>query len=762
MPAPGKLRTFAGVFTPSILTILGIVLFLRLGQVVGGAGLPAALLVILAANAISALTAASVAAIATNLRVKRGGDYYLISRTLGPSFGGAIGVVLVLAQSVSVGFYCIGFAEATTSLVGWGPDAAAPVAAAAVLALGVLAWLGADWATRAQYLVMALLAAALLAFAAGAFRAGSAAQLEANWLGGGTGMPFWVAFALFFPAVTGFTQGISMSGDLAAPRRSIPRGTFAAVGLSAVVYLGCALLFAAAAPGAVLATDTAAMRGIAAFGPLVDAGVIAATLSSALASFLGAPRILQALAADGLFPSLRVFARGSGGSGNPRRGVLLAGSIALGVVALGSLDAVAAVVSMAFLVSYGLLNYATWFEARAASPSFRPALGWYRPWLSLAGGLGCLGAMLAIDLWAGAAAAAAVFAIHLHLERRDLPAPWADGRRSHHLARAREHLLAAAAEAEHPRDWRAQLLVFSDDVERRGRLVRFAAWIEGGAGLTTVVRVLAGSGPAMLARRDEAEEALAAELKALGSTAFPLVVVAPELDTAAATIVQATGTGPVRANTVVANWRENAPAYLRPLGAEGRYAANLRTAFRLGRNLLVLDADAAEWEALGRTPAAERVIDIWWHEGATGRLMLMLSYLMRRHPDWEDARVRLLAVRRPFLDEADQAAALASLLEEARIGAEPVVLASLDDMVAASEGSALVMVPFFVGAAGLRHPLGSDVGRLLGSLPIVALCTAAEDIGLDADPDLPDTAAVPQPVPDAGDPAGSADVAHDR
>lgn len=158
----GTLGTFAGVFTPSVLTILGIILFLRLGYVVGSAGLGRALIIIALANTISILTSISLSAIATNLKVKGGGDYYLISRTLGLEFGGAIGMVLFLAQSVSIAFYCVGFGEALVVLL---PHSifTTPriIAVLAVSVLFIFAWLGADWATRFQYVVMGLLVAAL-------------------------------------------------------------------------------------------------------------------------------------------------------------------------------------------------------------------------------------------------------------------------------------------------------------------------------------------------------------------------------------------------------------------------------------------------------------------------------------------------------------------------------------------------------------------------------------------------------------------------
>ena len=164
----GSLGTFGGVFTPSILTILGIILFRRLGYVVGNAGLEHALVIIGLSSALSVLTSVSLAAIATNLKVKGGGVYYVISRTLGVEFGGAIGIVLVVAQSVSIAFYCIGFGEAVSGML---PEAsrALPqiIAGLAVAFLFFFAWLGVDWATRFQYVVMGVLAAALVSFFAG-------------------------------------------------------------------------------------------------------------------------------------------------------------------------------------------------------------------------------------------------------------------------------------------------------------------------------------------------------------------------------------------------------------------------------------------------------------------------------------------------------------------------------------------------------------------------------------------------------------------
>ena len=479
------------------------------------------------------------------------------------------------------------------------------------------------------------------------------------------------------------------------------------------------------------------MRGIATWGPLIDAGVIAATLSSALASLMGAPRILQALAADDIFPVLRPFAEGGaaeGSASNPRRALMLTGLISLVIIALGNLNAVAAIVSMFFVISYGLLNYATFFEARSASPSFRPTFRFYHPLVSLAGGFACLGVMLAINLVVGVVCVAILFALRSYLERKALPTAWADGRRAHHLRAVRENLLQAAKLPEHARDWRPQLLIFSDSSVRRGRILKFSDWIAGNTGLATAVRVIEGKGAKVMEERQQAADALAAELEELGSSAFPLAIVAPKLTDALGVVIQSVGIGPVSVNTVVVNWSAEQPGYFERLFRQG-FSGNLESAFRLGRNLVLLDADDAEWDGLQSVAPKDRTIDLWWHEGATGNFMLMLSHLMLRHKEWKKCKVRILV-----LPEADKpfAASLAivrAMLDAVRIEAEPVPIAVFSDLVTASSKSHLVLIPFVIQQGEFRHQLGADLKSILKELPITALCAAAEDVELDVDPD---------------------------
>jgi len=730
----GKLGTFGGVFTPSILTILGIILFLRLGFVVGEAGLARAIIIILMAYVISVLTSLSLSAISTNMRVKGGGYYYLISRTLGLEFGGSIGLVLFFAQSVSIGFYLIGFGEALSWLlpqsVWFSPQV---LALAAGMPLLLLAWLGADWATRFQYLVMGVLVLALTSFFVGGLFQWRWSILASNWSAPPEAQGFWAIFAVFFPAVTGFTQGVNMSGDLKDPGRSLPLGTLSAVGISLLIYLGCALVLGGSLPGKILRSDFSSMQQVAFGDWLVLAGVIAATLSSAMASFLGAPRILQALSADRIFPLLNPFAKGVGPMNNPRRGILFSAAIALATIGIGRLNAIAPLVTMFFLISYGLLNYATYFEARSQSPSFRPSFRVYDQRFSLFGTLSCLGVMLAINPAAGIAASAVLLAMYQYLKRTSGPAGWADSQRSYHLQQIRSHLLAASEEVEHPRHWRPQILAFSDDPQRRGQLLKFCTWIEGGSGLTTMVRILEGRVPVMLKERAQAEKDLNREIQDHGSQAFPLVVVAPELRLGIEILLQSYGVGPFQANTVVLNWfQQTDPAS----SGTTDPARNLRSAFRLKYNIVLLSAWEEKWKDLEGRAAHEKRIDVWWLGGATSRLMLILAYLATRHEDWDGASIRVLALSFGT-DPGQQKENLATMLENFRIEADSMVVdqPELSSLVDKSRDAALVIIPFTLKQNKIQDPFGGDLNWLLPRLPVTGLCLAAEDIELDAEPE---------------------------
>jgi len=288
--------TFAGVFTPSILTILGVIMYLRFGWVVGNVGMPRTLLIVTICTSITALTALSMAAIATDRRVRTGGAYYMISRALGVETGGAVGIPVYFALAFSVALYTIGFAESVVRVFPALDQTL--LAGVTTVVVSILAIVSARLVIKTQYFIMAAIGISLLSFFFGSPVEPSTLQLEPA---AAPAAGFWAVLAVFFPAVTGIEAGVNMSGDLKDPAKSIPRGTLAALLVGYAVYMVLPIFLSTRADPQTLIDDPLIMRRMAFFGEAILLGVWGATLSSALGSVLGAPRVLQALAARGIF-----------------------------------------------------------------------------------------------------------------------------------------------------------------------------------------------------------------------------------------------------------------------------------------------------------------------------------------------------------------------------------------------------------------------------------------------------------------------------
>jgi len=302
-----KFGTFAGVFTPSILTILGVIMYMRLGWVVGNAGLLGAIVIIIIAHVIAVTTGLSVSSVATDKKIGAGGIYYVLSRSMGIPIGGSIGIALYVGTAFSIALYLLGFSESFNAYFGFGMTANdfRLTGTIALLALTLLALISTSLALKAQYFILAAIVLSLVAifFGSSEFAPESIPLFSTEGA-----VPLEVVFAIFFPAVTGFTAGIALSGDLKDPKRSIPLGTLSAIGGGLVVYLGLAVFMAFTINSDVLKTDYNILMRIAIFAPAVVAGIWGATLSSALGGILGGPRILQAMSIDKVTP--KIFGKG--------------------------------------------------------------------------------------------------------------------------------------------------------------------------------------------------------------------------------------------------------------------------------------------------------------------------------------------------------------------------------------------------------------------------------------------------------------------
>lgn len=667
--------TFGGVFTPVVLTILGVIMFMRTGYVVGYSGLWMALLILLISKTITTLTTLSLSAIATNLDVRVGGVYFMISRVLGPDFGGSIGITLFIAQAVSIAFYTIGFTEATfavletsmepafmTSLI----DAHVPQIVSTVVVIGLFAltFRGAEVALKAQYVVLVVLLLSVISFLVGGVMKFDASTLVANRTPAfEPSIGFWGAFAIFFPAATGISAGANMSGDLKDPSRSIPRGTLLAIGFTAAIYTAQIVLVAGVTTRVDLQVNPfAALQDMSVFGPLIVAGVFAATLSSALGSFLGAPRILQAMGQDGLMRSLVFFGKGSGPANEPRRATILSWLIAVAVIWAGDLNAVAEIISMFFLIAYGMINLSAFVESKSLNPSFRPRFRWFHWSTGLLGALGCLVAMLKINDTYAIVAGVITAGIYYYLRTRNIQASWGDAKRGFVFQNTRDNLLYLEKSTSHPKNWRPILAALGPDPMRDARLIQVGCWLESRRGLYTVAEICETTERNMAAKleyRKRRRSELRAQLESLDIIGFPEVVVVSDYNEGVATFLQSYAVEGLRPNTVLAT----IPPALDTV-ARQQFMITAHTLWAFDYNTVLIHGGDMALEK------PQRVIDLWWRGSKNGSLMALLAHLVREHRVWRTAKLRIFrAVPHPD-QEPDAHAKLDRLLANARIDAE--------------------------------------------------------------------------------------------
>ncbi len=650
------LGTFAGVFTPSILTILGVIMYLRLGWVVGNVGLIPTLIIITLATSITFLTALSVSAIATDQHVRTGGAYYMISRSVGIETGGAVGIPLYLAQALSVALYTVGFAESVVNVFPVFNEKA--VGIVTTLAVTALAMRSARTAIRAQYIIMAAIGLSLLSLLAGSPAEDGRTGLFLLGEPGSAG--FWVVFAVFFPAVTGIMAGVNLSGDLKKPRRSIPRGTLAAVGVGYVIYMGIAIVLASRATPETLIADSLVMRRMAFWGDAMLLGVWGATLSSAVGSILGAPRVLQALARDGVLPRpLRWLGRGAGPDDEPRWGTIFTLVICLTAVYLGNLNVIAPVLTMFFLTTYAVLNLAAGVERFLGSPSFRPTFRVH--WsLSMAGAIGCVAAMVLINSAATLVAAAFVIAIYVWLQRRELTTTWGDVRRGIWMAVTRAGLLRLSS-APDTRNWRPHLLVLSGAPTSRWHLIDLAVSLTHNRGLMTVSTVLADDSVSR-GRQYAMETTIRDYLMRRGVSSLVRVVTAPDPFSGAEHLIAAYGLGAVAPNTVILGDTEE-------LEHRARYCQMVTSFHEAQRNVIIVQ-DHPE-----RGFGKRQRIDVWWGGlKRNGGLMMILAYLLKTSLEWRGAEVVLKIVVPSEAAAQGASANLESIVSRTRTGARYEVL----------------------------------------------------------------------------------------
>ncbi|MBT3755065.1 MAG: amino acid permease [Candidatus Cloacimonetes bacterium] len=668
IPVVEKFGTFLGVYTPSVLTILGLVMYLRFGWVIGNVGLGFTLFIVLLASSITFITALSASAIATNMRVGVGGEYYMISRSLGLELGGAIGIPLYLCRTLSITFYSFGLAEAIGMFVPGEPSAQMIQLIAVIIIVGItiLSGKSAGLVLKLQIPILIAVGLSVVALLIGVLSGGfHSPEMTTTFRTAPKG--FWYVFAVFFPAVTGFTAGIGMSGDLKDPRKSIPKGTILAVATGTFLYLLIPVFLAITtkinpeglANGGVETWSKIALLG----SILVVPGIFGAILSSAFGSVLGGPRVLQSLAQDRLAPS---FLAKLSKTGQPTISTWISGVIALIAVALGDLNAVAQFVTILFLTLYVMINFSAALENLTGDASYRPKVK--VPWfVSLLGSFGAIAVMFLINPIA--CIFAVIFEVILFwiLRKRSMRKEWGDVRAGFWGTLARFALLKLKKHDNDPRNWRPNILVFAGDLNKRLPLVQLANFLNQRRGILTVCNMIIGDIKKGEIDLKKEVQKMDETLDRAGIQAFNEIDVVSKFESGTINITQANGIAGLHSNTIMFGWSDKQKRMISML-------KTIRTISGLQKSSLLVRINVLP-EISGRNR-----MDIWWRgKHSNGDLMLLLAHLLSINDEWKNASIIIHTI---ILREEDREFMLENVTEminEVRIKAEPRIIIKPSD-----------------------------------------------------------------------------------
>lgn len=632
MSNPKKFGAFAGVFTPSILTILGVIMYLRLGWVVGEAGLVGAIIIILVSHIISVSTGLSISSISTDKKIKTGGIYYILSRSLGLPMGGAIGIALFIGTAFSISLYLIGFAESLLSVemireftgLEQNLDGYRIVGSVAILMLVLIAFISTSLAIKTQFYILGAIGLSLVSIFVGFFINSdfSISDISINARPGG--VPIAVIFGVFFPAVTGFTAGVAMSGDLKDPKKSIPTGTLGAITVGFIIYMALAIGLAIFVDRDLLVENPNFLLKIAWFAPLVLLGIWGATLSSALGGILGAPRIIQATSLDRITP--RFLGKGYGVNNEPRNGLIFVFLIAECGILLGELNLVAEIVSMFYLASYGFINFAFYLESWA-STDFRPSFK-VNKYIGLVGFIAAFAVMFQINMVSMIAALVIMLGIFFFLKRKQVKLDYGDVWQSVWSSIVRTALHRIDNSILEERNWQPNIILFSGGTDKRPHLIELGKAFVGKHGVLSNFDLIETDADDVLFPKHAQSINGKEESKAVFTRRQSVSDIYDGIEMIARTY----GFSGVEPNTIILGWARQTK---HPV----RFTRLLKILYDLDLNVLLLDYD--QRKGFGKS----NKIDIWWQgEGKSGNLALTLSKFMLMSDQWSEAEIRLLIV----------------------------------------------------------------------------------------------------------------------
>ncbi|XP_078009425.1 solute carrier family 12 member 7 isoform X2 [Phascolarctos cinereus] len=804
-----RMGTFIGVYLPCLQNILGVILFLRLTWIVGAAGILESFIIVFMCCTCTMLTAISMSAIATNGVVPAGGSYYMISRALGPEFGGAVGLCFYLGTTFAGAMYILGTIEIFLTYIS--PSAAVfhskdmegesramlnnmRVYGTCTLALmAMVVFVGVKYVNKLALVFLACVILSILAIYAGVIKSAfdppdipvcllgnrmlsnhdfdvcakvrivnnqtvttrlwglfcNSSTLNAscddyfyeNNVTEIQGIPgissgiilknLWSAYTdkgayvekkdmpslpvpeeiktsslpyvltdimtyftmlvgIYFPSVTGIMAGSNRSGDLRDAQKSIPTGTILAIATTSFIYLSCIVLFGACIEGVILRDKFGeALKGNLVIGMLawpspwvIVIGSFFSTCGAGLQSLTGAPRLLQAIARDEIVPFLQVFGHGKA-NGEPTWALLLTALICEIGILIASLDSVAPILSMFFLMCYMFVNLACAVQTLLRTPNWRPRFKFYHWTLSFLGMSLCLALMFICSWYYALFAMLIAGCIYKYIEYRGAEKEWGDGIRGLSLNAARYALLRVEHGPPHTKNWRPQVLVMlnldSEQCVKHPRLLSFTTQLKAGKGLTIVGSVLEGAYLDKHKEAQRAEENIRSLMGTEKTKGFCQLVVSSSLRDGMSHLIQSAGLGGMKHNTVLMAWPESWKQSDNPFSWKN-FVDTVRDTTTAQQALLV----AKNIDKF--PPNQERFrgghIDVWWivHDGG---MLMLLPFLLRQHKVWRKCRMRIFTVAQMDDNSIQMKKDLQMFLYHLRISAEVEVVEMVENDISA-------------------------------------------------------------------------------
>uniref|UniRef100_A0A8C2UB33 Solute carrier family 12 member 1 n=1 Tax=Coturnix japonica TaxID=93934 RepID=A0A8C2UB33_COTJA len=600
-----------GVLVRCMLNIWGVMLFIRLSWIVGQAGIGLGVIIILLATMVTSITGLSTSAIATNGFVRGGGAYYLISRSLGPEFGGSIGLIFAFANAVAVAMYVVGFAETVVELlksdsimVDESNDIRIIGTITVVCLLGISV-AGMEWEAKAQVILLIVLLIAIANFfigtviptnnekkARGFFNYQASIFAENFGPDFRSGEGFFSVFAIFFPAATGILAGANISGDLEDPQGAIPKGTMLAILITTVAYIAVAVSSCVVRDATGNINDTVipgmscngssacnlgydfsrcrsqpcdyglmnnfqVMSMVSGFGPLITAGIFSATLSSALASLVSAPKVFQALCKDNVYKGLHFFAKGYGKNNEPIRGYVLTFVIAMAFILIAQLNTIAPIISNFFLASYALINFSCFHASYAKSPGWRPAFRYYNMWISLFGALLCCGVMFVINWWAALITYVIELFLYIYVTYKKPEVNWGSSTQALCYIKALDSALALTTVEDHVKNFRPQCIALTGAPMIRPALLDITHTFTKNNGLCICCEVYTGPRKLCVKEMNSGMAKKQAWLTKNKRKAFYAAVAADSFRDGVKSLLQASGLGRMKPNTLVIGFKKD-------------------------------------------------------------------------------------------------------------------------------------------------------------------------------------------------------------